>query len=88
MDTDRVEAFSDGVFAFAITVLLLAIAVPEAGAKLGPALLQMWPSYVAYLMSFVVIGAIWINHHGATKQPSVTRSHRTSGRQGSRQARG
>lgn len=62
MDTDRVEAFSDGVFAFAITVLVLAIAVPEAGARLSPALLHLWPSYLAYLMSFVVIGAIWINH--------------------------
>jgi uncharacterized membrane protein len=63
MDTNRVEAFSDGVFAIAITVLVLAIAVPEPGVRLGSALLSLWPSYVAYLMSFVVIGAIWINHH-------------------------
>jgi uncharacterized membrane protein len=63
METDRVQAFSDGVFAFAITVLVLAITVPPAGTSLGPELLRLWPSYVAYLMSFVVIGAIWINHH-------------------------
>jgi uncharacterized membrane protein len=63
MDTTRVEAFSDGVFAIAITVLVLAIGVPESGTDLGPALLRLWPSYVAYVMSFVVIGAIWINHH-------------------------
>lgn len=63
METDRVEAFSDGVFAFAITVLVLAITVPAEGTSLGPELLRLWPSYLAYLMSFVVIGAIWINHH-------------------------
>jgi uncharacterized membrane protein len=63
MDTDRVEAFSDGVFAFAITVLVLALGVPEVGTPLGPALLRLWPNYLAYAMSFIVIGAIWINHH-------------------------
>jgi uncharacterized membrane protein len=63
METNRVESFSDAVFAFAITVLVLAIGVPEAGAPLGPSLVELWPSYLAYIMSFVVIGAIWINHH-------------------------
>jgi uncharacterized membrane protein len=63
VDTDRIESFSDGVFAFAITVLVLAIGVPDVGSPLGPALLRLWPSYLAYLLSFVVIGAIWINHH-------------------------
>jgi uncharacterized membrane protein len=63
MDTGRLETFSDGVFAIAITVLVLAIAVPDSGSSLGPALLRLWPSYLAYAMSFVVIGAIWINHH-------------------------
>ena len=63
MDTNRVEAFSDGVFAFAITVLVLALGVPEIGTPLGPALLRLWPDYLAYAMSFIVIGAIWINHH-------------------------
>jgi len=63
MDTGRLEAFSDGVFAIAITLLVLAIAVPASEAPLGPALLQLWPSYLAYAVSFIVIGAIWINHH-------------------------
>lgn len=63
MDTNRLEAFSDGVFAIAITLLVLEIKVPPPGAGLGPALLQLWPSYLAYVVSFLVIGAIWINHH-------------------------
>lgn len=51
------------MFAIAITLLVLAIRVPETDADLGHALLSLWPSYVAYVMSFIVIGAIWINHH-------------------------
>jgi len=62
MDTARLEAFSDGVFAVAITLLVLEIKVPHSGA-LGAGLLLLWPSYLAYAISFVVIGAIWINHH-------------------------
>ena len=57
------EAFSDGVVAIAITLLVLEITVPPPGTALGPELLQLWPSYLAYAVSFVVIGAIWINHH-------------------------
>ncbi len=65
--TQRIEAFSDGVFAIAITLLILEIKVPhlhgdEAG-QLGGALLRLWPSYVAYLLSFVMIGIYWANHH-------------------------
>ena len=63
MNTNRLEAFSDGVFAIAITLLVLEIKVPSADTALGPALLHLWPSYLAYVVSFVVIGAIWINHH-------------------------
>lgn len=62
MNTTRVEAFSDGVFAIAITLLVLEIKVP-AGEHLGWGLLRLWPSYLAYAISFIVIGAIWINHH-------------------------
>jgi uncharacterized membrane protein len=62
MNTNRLEAFSDGVFAIAITLLILEIKVPPI-ADLGNGLLQLWPSYLAYAISFVVIGAIWINHH-------------------------
>ncbi|MEG4231415.1 TMEM175 family protein [Microcoleus sp. Pol11C3] len=67
MDTTRLEAFSDGVFAIAITLLVLEIKVPPPDTALGAALLQLWPSYLAYVVSFVVIGAIWINHHAMFK---------------------
>jgi len=62
METNRLEAFSDGVFAIAITLLVLEIKVPP-GEALGIGLLHLWPSYLAYAISFIVIGAIWINHH-------------------------
>jgi uncharacterized membrane protein len=63
MDTNRLEAFSDGVFSIAITLLILEIKVPPSGSALGRELLNLWPSYLAYAVSFIVIGAIWINHH-------------------------
>ena len=62
--TGRVEAFSDGVMAIAITLLVLDLKVPEdveAGGLL-PALLHQWPAYVAYLAAFLTIGIIWLNH--------------------------
>lgn len=62
MDTNRLEAFSDGVIAIAITLLVLEIKVPPSE-TLGIGLLHLWPSYLAYVISFIVIGAIWINHH-------------------------
>jgi uncharacterized membrane protein len=62
--TTRLEAFSDGVFAIAATLLVLEIGVPAAnGAKLGYELTRIWPSYLAYVTSFITIGIIWINHH-------------------------
>ena len=63
METGRLEGFSDGVFAVAITLLVFGIAVPPAGTSLPDELRQLWPSYLAYAVSFLVIGAIWINHH-------------------------
>jgi uncharacterized membrane protein len=67
-DTARVEAFSDGVFAIALTLLILEIRVPHLGddasnAQLGNALLHLWPSYLAFLLSFGVVLTMWINHH-------------------------
>jgi uncharacterized membrane protein len=64
-DTQRLEAFSDGVFAIAITLLIIEIGVPhvEDGASLTDALLDLWPSYFGYLVSFLTIGVMWINHH-------------------------
>ncbi len=66
--TARMEAFSDGVFAIAITLLVLEIGV-GAGAEddLLKALADQWPSYVAYLISFATIGAIWIKHAVVTE---------------------
>jgi uncharacterized membrane protein len=62
--TTRIEAFSDGVFAIAATLLVLEIDVHVAsGARLGHELVRIWPSYLAYVTSFVTIGIIWINHH-------------------------
>jgi len=62
--TARLEAFSDGVFAIAATVLVLEITVgSNEGGGLGSALLHLWPSYLAYVTSFVTIGIIWMNHH-------------------------
>jgi uncharacterized membrane protein len=62
--TARVETFSDGVFAIAATLLVLEIGVSSThGAQLGDELLRIWPSYLAYVTSFVTIGIIWINHH-------------------------
>jgi uncharacterized membrane protein len=59
----RLEAFSDGVFAIAITLLILEIKVPRAEHGLWAGLASLWPSYVAFLMSFAVILIMWVNHH-------------------------
>jgi uncharacterized membrane protein len=60
--TGRLEAFSDGVFAIAATLLVLEFSV-SSGRDLGHQLLHLWPAYLAYVTSFVTIGIIWINHH-------------------------
>lgn len=63
--TGRLEAFSDGVIAVAITLLVLDLRVPESdgAASLTRALGALWPNYLAYVISFLAIGIIWINHH-------------------------
>ena len=59
------EAFSDGVFAIAITLLVLDLHVPEVGdGSLAHALVRQWPADASYAVSFLTIGIIWINHHG------------------------
>jgi len=65
---ERLEAFSDGVFAIAITLLVLEIRVPPAEALATPAGLiralgALWPSYLGYALSFVTVGIMWANHH-------------------------
>lgn len=64
-ETGRVEAFSDGVIAIAITLLVLEIRVPhlEEGQRLADGLWDIWPAYLAYIISFFTIGIMWINHH-------------------------
>jgi TMEM175 potassium channel family protein len=65
VDTGRVEAFSDGVFAIAITLLILAVGFEQSLAEgnLEHQLLHLWPAYIAYAVSFLTIGIMWVNHH-------------------------
>ncbi len=74
MSKGRLEAFSDGVIAVAVTFLVLNLTVPPASSTkdLADALLKDWPHYIAYVISFITIGIIWINHHamiGRLRQP-------------------
>lgn len=62
MPKNRLEAFADGIFAFAATLLILNLTV-TGGGHLGTQLLQIWVGYVAYAISFTTIGIIWMNHH-------------------------
>lgn len=65
-ETGRIEAFSDGVFAIAITLLVLDLKVPHNlpdGRPLSAALLAQWPTYLAFVTSFATILIMWINHH-------------------------
>ena len=70
METGRVEAFSDGVFAIAITLLILAVGIEQAlgGGELSQQLVDLWPAYVAYAVSFLTIGIMWVNHHQVFRQ--------------------
>src|SRR5205085_3090480 len=76
-ETARAEAFSDGVFAIAITLLIIEVHIPSRGhaETLGHELLRLWPSYLGYLTSFLTIGVMWINHHHVFTY--ITRSDRT-----------
>jgi len=63
----RFEGFSDGVFAFSATLLVLGFVLPQthylSDRELAPALLRLWPNLIAYALSFSVIGIMWQNHH-------------------------
>ena len=68
--TGRLEALSDGVFAIAVTLLVLDIRVPAEApnsSELLTALGRLWPSYLAYIVSFATIGAIWLGHNVITE---------------------
>ena len=72
MDRGRLEAFSDGVFAVAITLLVFNLAVPVPGqGALGRQLAGHWPSFAAYGVSFLTIGIIWVNHHALCRNFAV-----------------
>lgn len=62
MPKNRLEAFADGIFAFAATLLILNLAVTP-GKPLGGELIGIWTSYLAYAISFITIGIMWVNHH-------------------------
>ena len=68
MKPSRTEAFSDGVFAIAATLLVLDVHVPVANGTLLSAVLDAWPAYASYAVSFITIGIIWINHHAIFDQ--------------------
>jgi uncharacterized membrane protein len=61
VSTSRLEAFADGIFAIAATLLILEVQLP--GDDVGQGLLDIWPSYFAYALSFLSIGIMWVNHH-------------------------
>jgi uncharacterized membrane protein len=62
-ETGRLETFADGVFAIAITLLVLGISLPPPDAQLGPELAGRWPQFFAYVVSFLTVGIMWVQHH-------------------------
>src|SRR6201996_4352832 len=77
MDRSRLEAFSDGVFAVAITLLALDLTVagPTGHGSLTDQLHEKWPAFLAYLISFFMIGIVWVNHHALVR--SIIKVDRT-----------
>jgi uncharacterized membrane protein len=74
----RLDAFADGVFAIVITLLVLDLTVPEGSADILSGLLQEWPVFLAYLISFAFIGSAWISHSSVTHlmKQETTHSYR------------
>jgi uncharacterized membrane protein len=68
VETGRLEAFADGVFAIAATLLIIDVTVPARSTALGHAVVHAWPEYAAYAVSFVTIGIMWLNHHQCLRQ--------------------
>jgi len=62
-ETSRIEAFSDGIFSIAATLLVLDLKPPAAGAPFWQGIAAQWPGYASFLLSFLFIGIMWINHH-------------------------
>jgi len=62
-ETGRIEAFSDGVFSIAATLLVLELKAPPSTAPFWQGMLAQWPGFLSFLLSFLFIGIMWINHH-------------------------
>jgi len=62
-ETGRIEAFSDGVFSIAATLLVLELKAPAAGLPFWRGIAGQWPGYASFLLSFLFIGIMWMNHH-------------------------
>lgn len=62
-ETGRIEAFSDGVFSIAATLLVLELKPPPAAIPFWQGLLAQWPGFLSFLLSFLFIGIMWISHH-------------------------
>jgi uncharacterized membrane protein len=73
--TERLQTLADGIFAIALTLLVLSLPVPKDSHRLGHDLLEQWPFYAAYVVSFVTVAIVWINHHAL--MDGVARADRT-----------
>ena len=74
MHTARLETFADGVFAIAATLLIIDVTADAPGGALGAELRHAWPQYAAYVVSFLTIGVMWVNHHACMQL--ITRADR------------
>src|ERR1017187_26660 len=62
-ETSRIEAFSDGIFSIAATLLVLELKPPAEGLPFWQGILLQWSGYASFLLSFLYIGIMWVNHH-------------------------
>ena len=74
VETHRLEAFADAVLAIAATLLIFNVTADAPGAAVGHAIGQAWPSYVGYVISFLTIGMLWMNHHAMMRHASQANS--------------
>ena len=74
VETHRLEAFADGVLAIAATVLIFNVTADAPGAAVGHAIHHAWPSYIGYVVSFLTIGMLWMNHHAMMQHASQANS--------------
>lgn len=73
MNTNRIEAFSDGVIAIIITIMVFQLKAPQGGGLI--ALQPLIPNFLAYILSFVVLGIFWNNHHHLLRSVDRASSH-------------